>query len=60
MANIVNWLQVNWYLAIPWVLAIGMWLLARQRKAARPLRAGVISFIIGCAIVLVIDLNQLS
>jgi uncharacterized protein (TIGR03382 family) len=54
----VDWLQANWYLAIPWLLAIGAWLFARRRRAARPLLAGVISFVIGCAIVVAIDLTQ--
>lgn len=54
----VDWLQLNWYLLIPWVLGIGAWLLARQRNATHPVRLGVVLFLIGCAIVLVIDLTQ--
>ena len=52
----MDWLQLNWYLAIPWVLAVGAWLLARQRKLRRPLLAGVLFFLIGCVIVLGLDL----
>ena len=58
MAELGDWLQLNWYLGIPWALAIGAWLLARQRKVARPVLIGVVFFLIGSAIVLVIDLTQ--
>ncbi len=53
----VDWLLLNWYLLIPWALGIGAWLLARQRTA-HPVRLGVIFFLIGCVIVLAIDLTQ--
>jgi hypothetical protein len=59
MADAVNWLQQNWYLAIPWALAAGAWLLARQRNVSHPVRWGLAFFIVGCAIVLAIDLTQM-
>lgn len=58
MAELVDWLQLNWYLAIPWVLAVGAWLVARKRNVARPVLLAVVFFLIGGAIVLVIDLTQ--
>ena len=56
----MNWLLLNWYLIIPWVLGIGAWLLARQRDMAHPVRVGVVGFLLGSAIVLAIDLTQPS
>jgi hypothetical protein len=53
---VADWLLANWYLAIPWVLGIGAWALARQRNANHPIRLGVVFFLVGCAVVLVIDL----
>lgn len=52
----MTWLEANWYLAIPWVLGIGAWLVARQRHMPQPLRLGVIFFAVGAVIVLAIDL----
>ena len=46
------------YLLIPWILGIGAWLLARQRAVEHPIRWGFVFFLIGCAIVLAIDLSQ--
>jgi hypothetical protein len=51
-----DWLSANWYLVIPLVLGIGAWLIAMQRMAQHPLRLVVIWFLVGCAIVLAIDL----
>lgn len=50
------WLQANWYLIIPWAGAIAGWLIGRRAKVARPIVAGVVGFVLGAAIVLVIDL----
>jgi hypothetical protein len=49
---------VDPYLLIPWILGIGTWFLARQRAVEHPVRWGVVFFLIGCAIVLAIDLTQ--
>jgi hypothetical protein len=49
-------LQANWYLAIPWVLGTAAWLIARRRGAPRSYIPGVACFLIGCAIVLIVDL----
>ena len=57
----MEWLQQNWYLAIPWVLGIGGWLFERRRptRAGRPGVIGfLVGFLIGCVIVLAIDLTQ--
>jgi hypothetical protein len=51
---------MNWYLVIPWVLGIGAWLVARQRSVRRPILWGLAFFLIGCGIVLAIDLTQPS
>ena len=51
-------LVLNWYLFIPWVLGIGAWLVTRQRKMGYPVRWGLVFFLIGCAVVLAIDLTQ--
>jgi hypothetical protein len=53
-----DWLLLNWYLAIPWVLGIGAWLFARQRQMAHPGRLGLVFFLIGSGVVLMIDLTQ--
>lgn len=50
----------SWYLAIPWVLGIGAWFVARQRSVGRPILWGLAFFLIGCGIVLAIDLTQVS
>ena len=54
----MDWLLLNWYLVIPWVLGIGAWAFARQRDMAHPGRVGVVGFLLGCGIVLAIDLIQ--
>ena len=54
-----TWLARNWYLVIPWIIGIGAWLVARQRQSERPLRTGVGFFLLGCLIVLAIDLAPL-
>lgn len=54
----MDWLRANWYLIIPWVLGIGAWLFARRRDMAVPVRLGVVGFLVGCVIVLSIDLTQ--
>jgi len=51
-----DWLSLNWYLVIPWVLGIGAWLAARQRRTRQPLLWAAVGFLIGSAVVLTIDL----
>ena len=51
-----GWLANNWYLIIPWVLAIGAWIVARRRRVRRPLVPGVVGFLVGSVIVLALDL----
>jgi hypothetical protein len=49
------WLAWNWELVIPWIAGIGAWLVARQRQIRHPIRWGVVFFLVGCLIALVID-----
>ena len=54
-----SWLERNWYLVIPLITGIGAWLVARQRQSEHPVRLGVVFFLLGCLIVLAIDLAPL-
>lgn len=54
--NVDNWLAQNWYLVIPWITGIGAWLVSKQRQTEQPFRARVLFFLLGCLIVLAIDL----
>jgi hypothetical protein len=47
---------VNWYVLIPLVLSPGVWVFARQRRMADPVRVALVFFVIGTAVVLAIDL----
>jgi hypothetical protein len=51
-----DWLSLNWYLVIPWVLGLGAWLAARQHRTRQPLLWAAVGFLIGSAVVLTIDL----
>ena len=51
-----HWLGQNWYLVIPWITGVGAWLVASRRKTDHPVRTGVVFFLLGCLIVLAIDL----
>lgn len=46
------------YLAIPWILGIPAWLLARRRGTPHPLWWGASAFLGGCVIVLLFDLTS--
>lgn len=50
---------MDWYLLIPWVLGIGAWLVARQRKIQHPLWVALAAFLVGCGIVVLFDLGVL-
>jgi hypothetical protein len=54
-----TWLAQNWYLPIPVILGVGAWLVARRRQSEHPVRMGVVFFLLGCLIVLAIDLAPL-
>ena len=53
-----HWLAQNWYLVIPWITGIGAWVVARRRRMEHSVPAGVVFFLLGCLIVLAIDLAQ--
>jgi hypothetical protein len=46
---------MDWYLAIPWNFGIAAWLLARQRRVDHPPRTAVAAFLVGCGVVLILD-----
>jgi hypothetical protein len=57
--NVENWFAQNWYLVIPWISGIGAWRVARLRQTEHAVRMGVVFFLLGCLIVLAIDLAPL-
>lgn len=59
LRTVEYWLARNWYLVIPLITGIGAWLVARQRQSKHPVRWGVVFFLLGCLIVLAIDLAPL-
>jgi hypothetical protein len=54
---LIGRLERNWYLFIPVILGVGAWLIARQRSMGHPTRWGTTFFLVGCGVVLVIDLT---
>jgi hypothetical protein len=56
LKGVENWLAQNWYLVIPWVSGIAGWYVARQRHSRHPVRWAVVSFLLGCLVVLAFDL----
>ena len=54
---LIGRLERNWYLFIPVILGVGAWLIARLRSMGHPIRWGIAFFLVGCGVVLVIDLT---